>query len=293
MATLRDIRTRISSVKNTQKITKAMKMVAAAKLRRAQENIIQARPYANKIEEMLKHLSTQANTTDFPLLALREIKSVAIIVVSSDRGLCGGFNANVARATVQHINKNYSELNKIGKVRIICVGKKAYEYFSRRNYDVVYKYVGIFAELNFQIAKNIVSEVTQGFLANDFDKIEIICNEFKNQSQQKVVIENFLPVSTMEEKETLHLTDYIYEPTSSEIITALVPKHLDFQIWRVLLESNAAEQSARMVAMENATTNAKDIIRSLQLTYNKARQAAITKELIEIVSGANALKKAS
>ncbi len=293
MATLRDIQRRIGSVKNTQKITKAMKMVAAAKLRRAQDKIMQARPYAKKMEEMLHHLATQTDTTQFPLLAPREIKTVGIIVVSADRGLCGGFNANVARAAVQHINKNYSELNAQGKVKLICVGKKSYEYFSKRNYDVLYRHVGIYADLQFQNAKNIVGEIMQGFLAGEIDKVEVIYNQFKTQSQQQVKLENFLPVVT-DNSQSLHgETDYIYEPTSSEIISALVPKHLDFQIWKILLDSNAAEQGARMVAMENATTNAKEMIRSLQLSYNKARQASITKELIEIISGANALKKAS
>ena len=295
MATLREIRQRISGVKSTQKITKAMKMVAASKLRRATEAIIAARPYARKMQELLSHLSGQVDVTKYPQFEVREVKSVAIIIVTADRGLCGAFNSNIIKAAVNHINTNYAAMNKAGKVKLICIGKKSFDFFSKRDYIVVSKHVGIFSHLSFNTAKTIVSEVVNGFVKGDYDKVEIISNEFKNAVQQKLTIGQFLPVaqaaSTNDKKS--QATDYIYEPTSDEIVSALVPKHLNFQVWRVLLDSNAAEHGARMSAMENASTNARDLIKVLQLNYNKARQAAITKELLEIVAGAEALKKAS
>jgi F-type H+-transporting ATPase subunit gamma len=293
MATLRDIRQRISGVKNTQKITKAMKMVSAAKLRRAQDSIIAARPYARKMSELLSHLSAQVDVTKFPQFEQREVKSAAIIVVTADRGLCGAFNSNILKAAVHHINSNYAEMYAAGKVKLFCVGKKSFDFFSKRNYDIVSKQVGIFNHLNFNAAKAIVSEVVTGFINGDFDKVEIISNEFKNAASQKLTVSQFLPILHEEKTETKHvLTDYIYEPSSDEIVGALVPKHLNFQMWRVLLDSNAAFFGAQMTAMENASTNARDLIRVLQLTYNKARQASITKELLEIVGGAEALRKA-
>lgn len=294
MATLREIRQRIGGVKSTQKITKAMKMVAAAKLRRATDAIIAARPYAKKMQELLSYLSGQVDVTVYPQFARREIKAVAIVVVTADRGLCGAFNSNIIKATVQHIKTHYAALNKAGKVKLICVGKKGFDFFSKRNYEVVSKHVGIFNQLNFTTAKTIVAEVVDGFIKGDYDKVEVISNEFKNAVQQKLTIGQFLPIvqeQTVEKK--TQLTDYIFEPSSDKIVSSLIPRHLNFQIWRVLLDSNAAEHGARMTAMENASTNARDLIRILQLNYNKARQAAITKELLEIVAGAEALKKAS
>ncbi len=294
MATLREIRQRISGVKSTQKITKAMKMVAASKLRRATEAIIAARPYARKMQELLSHLSGQVDVTKYPQFEVREVKSVAIIIVTADRGLCGAFNSNILKAAVNHINTNYAEMNKAGKVKLICVGKKSYDFFSKRNYAVISKHIGIFSQMNFNTAKTIVSEVVNGFVKGDYDKVEIISNEFKNAAQQKLTIGQFLPVvqASSGDKKS-HAIDYIYEPTSDEIVSVLIPKHLNFQVWRVLLDSNAAEHGARMSAMENASTNARDLIKVLQLYYNKSRQAAITKELLEIVAGAEALKKAS
>ncbi len=295
MATLRDIRRRIAGVKSTQKITKAMKMVAAAKLRRAQDAILQARPYARKMAEMLAHLSKRVDLSQYPLIAKREVQSVALVVVTADRGMCGAFNSNIIRAAMNHINNNYRQLHASGKVKLICVGKKGYEYFNRRKFEIVLKHVGIFNSLAFADAKTIVQEVTEGYSKHEFDRVEVVYNEFKNAVQQRVVIEQFLPVAGTEghdgdvKNAAAHI-DYIYEPASEEIISALVPKHLNFQMWRVLLESNAAEQGARMSAMENASTNAKEIISALTLSYNKARQASITKELLEIVSGAEALQ---
>jgi F-type H+-transporting ATPase subunit gamma len=296
MATLRDIKRRIAGVKSTQKITKAMKMVAAAKMRRAQESIMQARPYARTMAEMLKHLASTVDTACFPELAPHEeVESVAVIVVTADRGMCGAFNSNIFKTAAAHIEANYKDLNAQGKVKLILVGKKGAEYFSKRAYKVYSKHIGIYQGLNFAAARAIATEAVAGFSKGEFDRVDLVYNEFKNAAQQRLVVEQFLPVPPPAEKnQASHKKiDYIYEPTGSHIIEALVPKHLNFQMWRVLLESNAAEQGARMTAMENASTNARDLIRVLELNYNKARQAAITKELLEIVSGAEALRQAS
>ena len=296
MATLREIRRRISGVKSTQKITKAMKMVAAAKLRRAQEAVISARPYAKKMKSLLQHLAGVIDVNANPLFEEREVNNVAVIVVTADRGLCGAFNANIVRSAVGHIKTNYADAQSAGKLKLICVGKKGSDFFTKNGYNIIGKHVGIYGGLDFATAQRIVSEVVQGYLRGEYDRVEVIYNEFKSIIQQRVIIEQFLPIPSSETNFQFPIPnpqsriDYIYEPSSSEIIAALVPKHLNFQLWRVLLESNAAEQGARMTAMDNATTNASDLIRDLQLSYNKARQASITKELLEIVSGAEALK---
>lgn len=297
MATLREIRRRISGVKSTQKITKAMKMVAAAKLRRAQDAIIAARPYAKKMKELFQHLSTAAEVKSNPFMIQRDAKKNALVIVTSDRGLCGAFNSNIIKTAVGYVDQNYAEANKMGNVHLITIGKKGYDFFVKRNYKMDSKHIGIFSNLNFQYAKQIMAELSEGFLTGKYDKVEVIYNEFKSVMQQKIVIEQLFPIPsavTDQKSDIKNLrlsTDYIYEPSSKQIIDSLVPKHLNFQIWRILLESNAAEQGARMTAMDNATTNARDLISSLQLSYNKARQASITKELLEIVSGAEALKK--
>ena len=298
MATLRDIRARISGVKSTQKITKAMKMVSAAKLRRAQDAIIATRPYAGKLRELLQYLSGIVDVTQFPQFEDRPVNRVAVVIVAGDRGLCGAFNSNLFRVAVHHLNANYASLMAEGKVDIITVGRKSSEFFGKRNYNVVSRYSGIFSGLQFSVAHTIADEVTRGFLNGTYDKVEVIYNEFKSIAQQHTTVEQVLPITTLDAKGDAGAAkkaavDYIYEPTSTEIVKALVPKHLDFLFWRVVLESNAAEQGARMRAMDNATNNANDMIRSLQLSYNKARQASITKELLEIVSGAEALKAAS
>jgi F-type H+-transporting ATPase subunit gamma len=314
MATLREIRRRIGGVKSTQKITKAMKMVAAAKLRRAQDAIISARPYARKMKELLQHLAGAVENTNNPLLVSRPVERAVLVVVTSDRGLCGAFNANIIKAAINHIKANYAEMYKAGNLKLECVGKKGYDTLIKRDYKIISKHLGIFGTLNFGHARAITEELVRGYIAGEYDKVEIIYNEFKSVMQQNIVVEQLIPIPSESSQpetsayaknasadrsnlkpETLNIkpsTDYIYEPSSLEIIKALVPKHLNFQMWRILLESNAAEQGARMTAMENATTNAQDLIRVMTLSYNKARQAAITKELLEIVSGAEALKKA-
>ncbi len=291
MATLREVRSRISGVKKTQKITKAMKMVAAAKLRRAQRGVVSARPYAIKMKELLGHLAAKGDAPTDPFLVPRRVDAAALLIVTSDRGFCGGFNSNLIKAVVNHIDTSHGELKKAGHLSLFCIGKKGSEFFSKRGYAVRKKYIGIFNRLVFGQAQAIVADVIAGYASGEYDRVDVIYNEFKSMTQQRIVVEQFLPIVPEVEgggKGSVP-TDYIYEPSSEAILKALIPRHMNFQLWRVLLESNAAEEGARMAAMENATTNANEMIETLQLQYNKARQAAITKELLEVVSGAEAL----
>lgn len=273
-------------------------MVASAKLRRAQEAVVSARPYAFRIGELLRFLLSNVDSSQNPLFAPRNVGKIAVIIVTADRGLCGAFNSNIIRAASQHIDTEYSDLLKgDGNVKFITVGKKGFDYFNKHDYRIFSKQVGIFQDLDFSLAKNIVGEFTGAYLKGEFDKVMVIYNEFKSAVQQKIVIEQILPIPPPEKKiadeeESVANIEYIFEPSSAEIIEKLLPKHLDFQMWKILLESSAAEQGARMAAMENATENAKEMIRDLTLSYNNARQAAITKELLEITGGADALKKA-
>ena len=296
MATLRDIRRSITGVKSTQKITKAMKMVAAAKLRRAQDAIIAARPYAQTMRKILGNLSQVVPGEEYPLLQEREAKRVAVVVVTADRGLCGAFNSNVIKGAANHVNGTYTDLLKEGGVRLYLLGKKGADAFSKRDIPIGGKHPGLFADLRFEKAQSIAQELVRGFIAGELDRVEIVYNEFKNVAQQRVMVRQFLPIPPIEAEEgkaDAAPAEYLYEPSSGEILKELLPKHLNFQLWSILLESNAAEQGARMAAMSAATENAKEMIRQLTLSYNKARQAGITKELLEIVSGAEALKKAS
>lgn len=291
MATLRDIKRRIKGVKNTQQITKAMKMVAAARLRRAQENIINSRPYSRKISEVLSHLLKIEKNINNQLIAERNIENVALIVITSDRGLCGSFNINAIRFAEEYVNNELGELNKNSKVHLYCLGKKGNDYFSRRHYNVTGSYPGIFSSLKFEFASGLVRELTHKYLSGEIDKVLVVFNEFRSVIQQKTVIEQLLPIKPFEEAYgESNYSEYIYEPDIAGIINSMLPKHLNAQMWRYLLESYAAELGARMTAMDMATENAKELIRSLNLTYNKERQASITREIIEIVSGANALR---
>ncbi|MHB9011710.1 MAG: ATP synthase F1 subunit gamma [Ignavibacteriaceae bacterium] len=293
MATLRDIKGRIKGVQSTQKITKAMKMVAAAKLRRAQEAIVSARPYARQIFELLSHLATEDDLANNPYLQNKEVKNIAIVVVTADRGLCGAFNANIIKEANRYIKE---ELGGNANVSIFGVGKKGYEFFSKRDFKISGKKTGIFSSLRYDYSLEIIDEIIKGYLNDSFQKVIIIYNEFKSIIQQKIVVEQFLPIPVKLIAENISypvaLPNYIFEPDQKYIFNYLLPKHLKAQMWRILLESNAAEFGAQMTAMDNATTNAKELIRTLQLKYNKERQAAITKEILEIVSGANALKGA-
>jgi len=295
MATLREVRNRISGIKKTQKITRAMKMVAAAKLRRAQMNVIAARPYAAKMKELLVQLAGQAKEQPGSLLVPREeAKRSLLMVVTSDRGFCGAFNSNVVKAAVEHINSRMAPAPGQEPVGLVCVGKKGSDYFTKRQYVIHERRIGVFNQLVFAEAQGIARSLVAGYQRGEYDRVEIIYNEFKSVAQQRIVVEQFLPVpaEVKDDKRPHRDTDYIYEPSAPDLLGALVPKYLDFQIWRVLLESYAAEVGARMAAMENATENASDLIEALQLQYNKARQAAITKELLEVVSGAEALTHA-
>ena len=287
MATLREIRRRITSIQSTQQITKAMKMVAAAKLRRAQENIVATRPYARKLAGLMGHIITRMENPEQDLLRQREVKKVLLVVVTADRGLCGAFNSNLIRQAVKTV-QSYQDVD----VELFPVGRKGYEFFSRRNYSIYGKRINLFNQLNFNNAVEIVGELVACFESGQFDRIEVIYNEFKSAIQQNVVTEQILPfVPDQEMLDNKSGVDFIYEPGKAEILGSLIPRHLDIQMWKIMLESNAAEQGARMTAMESATDNADDLIAYLTLHYNRARQAAITKEISEIVGGAEALKE--
>jgi len=293
MATLRDIKNRIVGVKSTQKITKAMKMIATAKLRGAQQRIVNARPYANKISEMLSHLATEDTLQTNPFFISRDGKKICVVVVTADRGLCGAFNTNIIREAVSYINEKLKSEN--ASITVYTVGKKSSEYFRKRNFDIEGKLVGLFSTLEYQSTLEIYNELVPKYLKGEIDKIVMVYNEFVSLIQQRITKVQLLPIPLLKsnEAEKLQQANYIFEPNQLSIFEHLIPKHLKVQLWRALLESNAAELSARMTAMDNATTNAQELIRSLNLTYNKERQAAITKEILEIVSGANALKASS
>jgi len=291
MATLRDIKLRIKGVKSTQQITKAMKMVAAAKLRRATEAILNARPYSKKISTLLSHLVTEEDRGLNPLFLQREVKNIAIVVVTADRGLCGAFNTNIIKEAARYIDEEVKSPDE--NYLLYCLGKKGSDYFSKRNYNIGQTYPGIFSQLDYATAQNLVNELIDKYLDGTIDKVILIFNEFKSIIQQKIVVEQFLPIAPPEKDNSgkYETANYILEPDQKSIFNYLIPKHLKAQMWRVLLESNASEFAARMTAMDNATTNAKELIRTLSLTYNSKRQAAITTEILEIVSGANALKE--
>lgn len=293
MATLREVRNRISGVQKTQKITRAMKMVAAAKLRRRQMAVVAARPYAQKMKELLAHLSTAPEAVSADLIAPREVTSVAMVVVTSDRGFCGAFNGNLLKAAVAHAASLPEEGGAGKPLKLFCIGKKGADFFSKRGYTIASRHLGVFTPLEFLRAQAIAREVVEGYRRGEYDRVDLVYNEFKSMAQQRMRIEPFLPVPPEETSGApRHAIDYIYEPERREILLSLIPRHLDFQIWKALLESSAAEEGARMSAMENATENASEMISALRLQYNKARQAAITKELLEVVSGAEALTQA-
>ncbi len=287
MATLRNIRRRISSVKSTQQITRAMKMVATAKLRHAQESILAARPYAYQIDEMIRHLIGTIDEPQDPLLQVRDTERVLLVAVTADRGLCGAFNTNIIKRVQQQI-----DFHKDKEVSLVCVGRKGYDFFRKRNYHVKQHFIQIYSDLDFTIAQEITGFLVEQYRENRTDLVEFVYNEFKNAVQQTVIVEKYLPLSAGEFEGGATGIDYIYEPDKQTLLNALLPKHLNMQTWRILLESNAAEQGARMTAMDNATENAADIIHDLTLYYNRARQAAITREISEIVGGAEALKSA-
>ncbi|MCF6271420.1 MAG: ATP synthase F1 subunit gamma [Melioribacteraceae bacterium] len=293
MATLRDIKRSISGVKNTQKITKAMKMVAAARLNKAQDNIINARPYSRKIGEVLSQLLSVEKNYEHSLIKDIGDEKIAIVALSSDRGLCGAFNSTVISKVEKLINEKYSVQNSNNNVSLYCIGKKVNDYFKRHNYNVVEGYVGIFGNLKFDFVTQLNKQLTSKFTTGEFSKIIFVYNKFKSAAQQEISVLQLYPAkpevaegATQEEN-----LDYIYEPNKKTIIDGLLPQYLNAQVWAFLLNSYAGELGARMTAMDMATENASEMISSLQLEYNKRRQAAITNEILEIVSGANALKE--
>ncbi len=289
MATLKDIRVRIKGVKSTQQVTKAMKMVAAAKLRRSQERAVMARPYARKLKEMLGSLSAKVDTSLNPLLSGRsEVNKVLVILITADRGLCGAFNTNAIKLASKIMHEDYPALHSKGGVSLICAGSRGFDFFRKRDYPIVKGYASVFQNLDFSTAKEIADIASGMYLRGEADRVVVAYNEFKSVLAPNLREEVILPIApetTVQESSS----DYIYEPSPSAIIDELVPKHLNTQIWRMMLESSAAEQAARMSAMDSATENAKELIRTLNISYNRARQAAITTELSEIVSGADAL----
>jgi len=295
MANLKEVRIRIASVKSTQQITSAMKMVAASKLRRAQNAILQMRPYAAKLKEILQNLSASLDAGDDASIysQQRETSKVLIIAVSSNRGLCGAFNANVIKTTVNLLITKYAAQHEQGNVAIMTIGKKVSEYFAKRKYSVIEKHDDIFDQLTFDNVSVIAEDLMARFAGKEFDAIEIVYNQFKNAATQRLVVEQFLPVERVidESAGTGEVkSDYIFEPSKVEIVRDLIPNTLKVQFYKALLDSFASEHGARMTAMHQATDNAQELLKDLSLAYNKARQAAITKEILEIVSGAEALK---
>lgn len=287
MANLKEVKNRISSVISTQQITKAMKMVAAAKLRKAQDKIIQMRPYAQKLNSILQNVASgNLNVDDNDFVQVREERSVLLIVITSDRGLCGAFNSNVNKAAFRRMN--YLEEQNGSTVTILPLGKKANDFFTKRKAKKVVDFLSIFSELNFESARKVADFVMNDFRKKEFDRVEIIYNQFKNVATQILTTEQMLPIQQVggEGGRTL---DYIFEPSKEYIVRELIPTSLKIQLYRALLESNAAEHGARMTAMDKATENAGDLLDNLRLDYNRTRQAAITKELSEIVAGADAL----
>jgi F-type H+-transporting ATPase subunit gamma len=288
MPTLRDIKRRIKAVQSTSKITKAMKMVAAAKFRKAQQRMMEMRPYADRMKTILSSLAGSAEAEIHPLLKVRPRRNVEVLIITSDRGLCGAFNSNILKSATRHI----SELKREGfEVSISSVGRKAKDYFKRRNITVRKSWTGISGRISYSNAQEIANDIIESYINETIDELILIYNEFKTVISQKVIITRLLPLSPIEAgAEASSVDNFIYEPSKEEIFSRLVPKNVEIQVFRALLESQASEEAARMAAMENATKAANDMISSLTLQFNKARQASITKELMDIVGGVEALK---
>ena len=291
MPSLKEVRTRIDSVKSTQQITSAMKMVSASKLRRAQNAILKLRPYASKLNEILQNLSTSIENSDENIYSqFRPEEKVLIISVSSNRGLCGAFNANIVKAVNKRIENKYSRQNEKGNVFMYCIGKKVVEYFTSKGYNVDETNIAIFDNLSFENVAPMAEQLMQDFASKKYDKIEIIYNQFKNAASQQLITEQFLPIQPKEEEVASLAADYIFEPNKEDIVREMIPKSLKIQLYKALLDSYASEHGARMTAMHKATDNAEELLKDLKLKYNKARQATITNEILEIVGGAEALK---
>ena len=291
MANLKEVRNRITSVSSTQQITKAMKMVSAAKLKRATNAIVQLRPYANKLKDILSNLSASLEESTSPFIQEREPVRVLVVVVASNRGLAGAFNANVIKTANQLIAEKYSEQLANGNVSLVAVGKIAQDLYEKRKYNVIGYNIELFSALTFENASVISEAIMKGFADGDFDRVEVVYNQFKNAAMQILVAEQLLPVPRIQVSQTTATskTDYILEPSQEEIVNELIPKSVKTQLYKAILDSHASEHGARMTAMDKATENAGDLLKALKLSYNQARQAAITTELTEIVSGAAAL----
>jgi F-type H+-transporting ATPase subunit gamma len=286
MASLKSIKKRIVSVKNTRQITKAMKMVSAAKLRRAQENVVAARPYAGKLAEVLTRLAASQDGDTSPLLQARPVKKSLLLVVTSDRGLCGGFNANICKAAERFVVERGSDA---GELVVMTVGRKGYEFLKNRR-TIWKNYTGIFSSLNYQTAALLSREVVEGYLAEEYDEVFILFNSFRSVMSQDITLSKLLPIVPEASENEEYVPEYIYEPSKGALLEELLPKHIEVQVFKALLESVASEHGARMTAMDSASKNANEMIGKLTLQYNRARQAAITTELMEIISGSESIK---
>jgi len=289
---LKEVRNRIKSVQSTQQITKAMKMVSAAKLRRAQDAIIQMRPYAGKLQELLSNIvSNSEGEVGMALAAERPIEKVLLIVITSDRGLAGAFNANLIKLAKATIAEKYEAQFKKGNVMIWSMGKKGYEHFTKNNYKTDATHKDIFLHLSFENVQHAAHAAMKAFEEKQFDVIEIIYSQFKNAATQRFEVERFLPIPKVAKKKGDKKADFIFDPSKEQLVAELMPKILNTQLYKAVLDSNASEHGARMTAMDKASENANEMLRVLKISYNRARQAAITTELTEIVSGAAALKR--
>jgi F-type H+-transporting ATPase subunit gamma len=291
MANLKEVRIRIASVQSTQQITKAMKMVSAAKLKRATNAIIQLRPYATKLKEILANLSASLEGSSSPFIQVREPNKVLVVAVSSNRGLAGAFNMNVIKATNNLIAEKYSEQLKKGNLKIIAIGKKSQDFYEKRNYNTIGNNNELYAALTFENVTKITESIMDGFIKGEFDEVQVVYNRFKNAAVQIVTTEQLLPLTKVVDADAGKKSnvDYILEPSQVEIVEQLIPKSIKIQLYKAILDSHASEHGARMTSMDKATENAGDLLKALKLSYNQARQAAITTELTEIVSGAAAL----
>lgn len=291
MANLKEVRNRITSVSSTQQITKAMKMVAAAKLKRATNAIVQLRPYATKLRDILAEVSTSVEGSESPYTQDRIPTKVLIVVLTSNRGLAGAFNANAIKAANNLIANKYADQFALGNVSIIAIGKRGHDFFERRGFNVIGNNHELFSQLNFENVSKVTVQIMDAYKAGEIDRVEVVYNEFRNAAVQVLTSEQILPLLPAEKPVNAKVqeVDYIIEPSKDKIIEELIPKAIKIQLFKAVLDSNASEHGARMTAMDKATENAGDLLKALKLSYNQARQAAITTELSEIVSGAAAL----
>ena len=295
MANLKEVRVRIASTNTTQQITKAMKLVAASKLKRAQDRITQMRPYSEKLNEILSNImSNLGGEANFRFNKKRDVKNVLIVLITSDKGLCGGFNTNLIKTARRLVSEDYATQKKSGNVTILSVGKKGYDFFKKdKELKFITDYTGIMHKIDFGTSQGVSELLMKDFAEEKYDVIELVYSKFVNAATQRYMVERFLPVasSTTQKKTVKTKADYIFEPEKEQLLEELVPKILNTQFFKALLDTNASEHGARMIAMDSATNNANELIRQLKIQYNRERQAAITKEILEIVGGAAALEE--